>query len=450
MKKLWDKGIKLNEAVEIYTSGENVKLDNKLVYYDAIGSIAHAYMLLKIGILTKKEFSGLQKVLVEIINLQKKGKFEVEYGEEDVHTKIENFLIEKIGEAGKKLHTGRSRNDQVQVDLRLFTKDEIYSIVESTLNFIEKSLDFAKKYEFLPVPGYTHMQKAMPSSVGTWAGSFVESCIDDLTLVKASYHINDQSPLGSGAAYGVSLPIKRTLTSKLLGFTKVQNNVLYAQVSRPKSHLALMQALCQIMLTLSRLAEDILLFTTSEFDFFTVPAELCTGSSIMPQKKNVDIMEILRSRAHVVLNNTNTVSTISSGLPSGYNSDFQETKKLFMDTIEITKSSLDICSLTLESLTPNEPALKKAMTPEIFSTHAAYELVKKGMSFREAYKKIGAMRPNYPLFDAKEVLSVTNHQGAPGNLGLSNIKNIISFEKNWWKKEKALFDQALQKLITLL
>ncbi|MBI3620333.1 argininosuccinate lyase [Candidatus Roizmanbacteria bacterium] len=323
MKKLWEKGIKLNEVVETYTSGENVGLDNELVFYDAVGSIAHAYMLWKIGILTEKEFKVLQKGLNEVINLQKFGQFEVSYGDEDVHTKIEYVLTTKMGEAGKKLHTGRSRNDQIQVDLRLFAKDGVYSIAEGMFKFIEKCLKFAKKYEFLPMPGYTHMQKAMPSSVGTWAGSFAESGLDDLVLLKTAYHINDQSPLGSGAAYGVPLPIDRALTSKLLGFAKVQNNVLYAQVSRPKSHLALMQALCQIMLTLSRFAEDVLLFTTAEFNFFTLPAELCTGSSIMPQKKNVDVMEILRARAQIVLNNTNAVAVISSGLPSGYNADFQ-------------------------------------------------------------------------------------------------------------------------------
>jgi len=440
MKKIWQKNNKntVSKIVEKYCFSEGTVLDNQLITEDVLGSIAHAFMLVKIGILKQEEFVKLKDSLLEILKLKKEGKFVVTAEDEDVHTKVENYLTQKLGELGKKIHTGRSRNDQVLTDLRLFSKKNIIGVSTSINRLIEVFINFGKKYEFVPMPGYTHMQKAMPSSVGMWAGSFAESLIDDLELIKSSYQLNDQSPLGSGAAYGVSLPIDRNLTAKLLGFSKVQNNSLHAQISRPKIQLAIMQGLTQIMLTLSPFASDLLLFTTEEFNFFSVDESLCTGSSIMPQKKNLDVMEYLRAKTHVVINLTNTVAAISASLPSGYNADFAETKSAFFKAFEITNHSIKVVDLTLKSLKPNISTLKKACTPDLYATHAAYLLVKKGMPFREAYKKIGSSLNHLPTFNPMEVLKQTNHIGGPGNLKLDDISKINSANKkiitSWQKK----------------
>ncbi len=430
MKKLWEKNIKQDPIAEAYCFGDTLALDTKLIPYDVMGSIAHAKMLTKIGILTKKECALLVNGLNKISALHKAGKFTVQMGDEDVHTKVEGFLTEKVGDVAKKLHTGRSRNDQIQVDLRLYTKDQCTQITAAVFPLIDAFISFAQTYEFVPMPGYTHMQKAMPSSVGMWAGSFAESLFDDVKILATAFAINDQNPLGSGAAYGVSLPIDRELTSKLLGFAKTQNNSLYCQVSRPKSHLAVMAALTQIMLTLSRFASDLLLFTTSEFSFFTVAPDITTGSSIMPQKNNVDVMEYLRANAHAVAADEGLVASTSIGLPSGYNADFGQTKGPFMHAIETTISSLAIVNLVLSGVKPNIEILHNACTPELFATHAAYELVKKGMPFRDAYKKIGMSLSCLTNVDPLTVLKASNHRGGPGNLGLSKLRKEVKLYEN--------------------
>ena len=271
MKKLWNKTkIKSNKLVDEYCFSEGTILDNTLVVYDIYGSIAQAKMLAKIEIITEKEFKKLKACLIEIIDLHKKNRFDIKQEDEDVHTKIENYLTKKLGDLGKKIHTGRSRNDQVLVDLRLYSKEKIIYLATSINQLIEVFVKFAQKYEFIPMPGYTHMQKAMPSSIGMWAGSFTEQLLDLQELLKSIYKLNNQSPLGSGAAYGISLPIDRELIAKTLGFFEVQNISLYCQVSRVTVQLSITQLLVQIMLCASRFAQDLLLFTTSEFNFFEV------------------------------------------------------------------------------------------------------------------------------------------------------------------------------------
>lgn len=421
-------------------------LDNGLIVQDALGSIAHAKMLEKIGILKKKEAIDLKNCLVEIIHLAKAKKFTIGAGDEDVHTKVENYVVSALGDTGKKIHTGRSRNDQVLVDLRLFTKDSLFDIASLCSELISSFLSFAGAYEFVPMPGYTHMQKAMPSSVGMWAGSFAESLSDDLKIVQCAFDLNDQSPLGSGAAYGVSLPIDRNLTAKLLGFGKVQNNSLYAQVSRGKSHLVTLHALTQIMLTLSRFAQDLLLFTTSEFNYFLIDEALCTGSSIMPQKKNFDAMEYLRGRTHTIIGFEHSVAGIVAGLPSGYNADFGETKYPFMKAIQIVQETLEVCVLVLSSIKPNSEVLKSACTPEIYATHAAYELVKKGMSFRDAYTKIGLSLDALPTYDPIHVLKQSNHIGGTGNLQLNKAKAAALKKHAWWEKKKKQYASAIMEI----
>lgn len=446
MKKLWEKNYTQDKLAEAYCFGDTVVLDNKLVTYDVLGSVAHAKMLVGIGIIKDEEFVRLKNCLLQIIELKNSDQFKVDLGDEDVHTKVENYLIEKLGDLGKKIHTGRSRNDQVLLDLRLYTKESIFYIATSCLNLIKTYLTFGEKYEFVPMPGYTHMQKAMPSSIGMWAGSFAESLLDDLELLKSAFIHNDQSPLGSGAAYGVSLPIDRELTSKLLGFAKVQQNCLYAQVSREKSHLSVMHSLIQIMLTLSRFAQDLLLFTTAEFNFFTVDQELCTGSSIMPQKKNLDVMEVLRARTQIIISQEQNVASIVAGLPSGYNADFGETKLAFMKSIDIALESLNLCLIVMDSIHPNINILKQACTSELYATHAVYQLVKKGMPFREAYQEIGSALDKLPVFDQIEVLKLSNHTGGCGNLNFSKVNADVKAKKKWWSAKQNFYIQAINGL----
>ncbi|MDP3987581.1 MAG: argininosuccinate lyase [Candidatus Levybacteria bacterium] len=392
MKKLWqkNKNQKLDPIIEAFETKDDLLLDQKLVKYDVSGSIAHAKMLNKIGILSNKELDLIKKGLNEILKLNAKGKFNLEFGDEDIHTKIENYLTQKYGEVGKKIHTGRSRNDQVLTAIRLFSKDKLNQIEKELLVLTKEFNLFVKKYGEIKMPGYTHMQKAMPSSIAIWAESFEKSLNDDLIMLKTAQKINDQSPLGSAAGYGVSLPLDKNYTAKLLGFEKVQNNPLYCQNSKGKIESLILSSLIQILLTINKFSSDVLLFTTSEFDFFEVCDKITSGSSIMPQKKNVDIAELLRSKVHLVLGNYTQLVSLSSNLVSGYNRDLQDIKKPLFDSLETTLDSIKVAKILLNSLTPNKEKLKNALTSEIFATEKALELVKKGIPFREAYQKVGS------------------------------------------------------------
>lgn len=449
MKKIWEKKntSTVNPLVDVYCSQEGVQYDSQLVFYDVLGSIAHAHMLQSIGILTKKENNKLNSELKNIIKLYNKNEFIITQEDEDVHSKVEFYLTKKLGESAKKIHTGRSRNDQVAVDLRLYAKDKTIEVAMSTIQTIRCLLNYAKKYENVPMPGYTHMQKAMPSTVGLWAASIAESLMDDIQILKTVYNLNDQSPLGSGAAFGVSLPINRELTAQLLGFSSVLNNSLYCQASRPKIQLALMQVYTQMMITTSKFAADLLLFTTSEFNFFTVGKSMCTGSSIMPQKKNLDVMEFIRAKTHTIISYQQMVAGISTGLPSGYNADFGQTKKPFMESIVIVNQTMQVIQAVVAELKPNSDVLKNACTKELFATHAAYELVRKGIPFRTAYQSVGSDLNNIPVYDPSEVINKTNHTGGPGNLGIATkekeLKKIIA----WWKKEKNSFKKTITNLL---
>ncbi|MBI3379983.1 argininosuccinate lyase [Candidatus Gottesmanbacteria bacterium] len=389
MKKLWGNS-KLNQQVEAFETKDDLVLDQRLVKYDCLGSLAHAKMLNTIGILTLEELKLLNKGLNEILKLDKKGQFQLVQGDEDIHTKIENYLTENFGEVGKKIHTGRSRNDQVLTAIRLFIKDKLTGIV-SEVELLQKSFkDYSKKYSHIQMPGYTHMQKAMPSSVGLWAESFADGLTDDLKQLQTAFDIANQSPLGSGAGYGLPFDVKREFTAKLLGFAKVQENALYCQNSRGKFEASILSAFISILQTINKFAQDVLLFTTSEFGFFTVDETLTTGSSIMPQKKNIDLAELLRSKIHLVLGNYVAIVSLSANLPSGYNRDLQDSKKPLFESIEITLNSLKMSSVLLSGLYPVPVKLKAAMTNELYAAQDALKLAKKGIPFRSAYKKIAS------------------------------------------------------------
>ena len=416
--KLWDKGYELDPRIEKFEVGDDTVYDNRLILPDVIGSIAHAAGLAKIGLLTRDAFWQLQAGLAEIAALAESGDFTVEPGDEDVHTKIENWLTARLGETGKKIHTGRSRNDQVLVDLRLFTREAVLLVYSAVLEACDALLDLSVRHLHTPMPGYTHMQRAMLSSVGVWAGAYLESLLDDLDLLDAAVKLSDQNPLGSAASYGVGLPLDRQYVTDLLGFGKVQNNVLYAQNARGKFEAAIVQALTQISLDFSKLAQDIMLFTTSEYAFFKVDDSLLTGSSIMPQKRNLGAVELLRAKAQVMLGYSQQMLGVLTGLPAGYNMDSQETKRPFMEALDLVENSAAVVALTVSRLVPNTGAMLDACSPELFATDAAYDLVKQGVPFRDAYKQVALSLDKLDDVDPHYYLSLRTHQGTSGDLRL--------------------------------
>jgi len=387
--KLWQKNYKLNEEIEKFTVGNDYLLDQKLVPFDCKASIAHAKMLEKIGILTNDESDKLVQVLNEIIKLHSKGKFEIKQEDEDCHTAIENFLVKKCGDAGRKIHTARSRNDQVLTALRLYEKDEIIKIKNLLSGLKEKLQGLCQKYGYIEIPGYTHMQKAMPTNIKTWLDCFIDSIDDNFKLLDLAYELIDSSPLGSAAGFGVpAFKVNKKQTANLMGFSKVMENPIYAQMSRGKFESTVMHALSQIMFDLNKLSTDLIIFSMKEFSYVTLPSEFCTGSSIMPQKKNPDVLELMRAKYHIVLGEEFKVKSLIANLMSGYNRDIQLTKKPLINSIEITKDCLKIMYLLLPELKINKDKCKEAMSNELYATEEAYKLVKKGIPFREAYKKI--------------------------------------------------------------
>lgn len=385
--KLWN-GHKLNKEIEDFTVGEDYIFDQKLVKYDCLASVAHAKMLGKIGILKGEEVERLVRELNNIIELDKEGKFKIKKEEEDCHTAIENYLTKKLGELGKKIHTGRSRNDQVLTALRLYYKDELKKVVQLSKEFIETLGKFTKKYGKIKIPGYTHYRKAMPSTIEIWVGAFLESMEDNLKSLNFIFELIDQSPLGTGAGFGVSLDLDREYTAKLMGFGKVQENPLYTQNSRGKFEGTIIHTLSQITYDLNKIAADLIIFTMPEFGYFDLPNEFCTGSSIMPHKKNPDVLEILRGKHPVICSLEFQVEGITANLMSSYSRVLQLTKEPTMRAFELAKECLTIAKLLFKTLKVNKERCESALTEEIFTTEEVFKLVKKGASFREAYKII--------------------------------------------------------------
>ena len=444
--KLWAKGYALDPRVERYEAGRNAALDLALARYDIWGSLAHARMLARIGMLSAEEASAIEGGLLALLDEVLAGRFSVSAKAEDVHTALEHALVARVGTAGKKIHTGRSRNDQVLVDLRLYAKDALHEIASRLFATCDALLDLAERHEWVPMPGYTHMQRAMLSSVGLWAAAHAEALLDDAGPLAAGYALHDQSPLGSAAAYGVPLPLDRAYTADLLGFARVQNNVLAAQNSRGKAEGAVVQALSLLMLDLSKLAQDVLLFTTSEFGFMQVPQELCTGSSIMPQKRNLGAMELVRARAHTMVALQQQVLGVLVGLPSGYNMDYPETKAPFLEALRLAGESLEISALFASHLTVDEARLRAACTPELFAADRAYALTQEGMPFRDAYRVVAGAPTAQDAGDLQARLRARSHQGGPGNLGLSATRARVEEERAAWQARKARFDAVVAAL----
>lgn len=383
--KLWQrKSSKISKNVEDFTSGDDILWDQRLVKWDALNSIAHASALNRAGLLSKKDFDEIKTGLEKIVKEWKKGKFILKTEDEDVHTRIEN----ELGAVGKKLHLGRSRNDQIATDLRLYTKDAIIRIKKDIIVLSLSLLDQAKEHEKTVMPGYTHTRKAMPSTAGLLFASYAESLADDLKMLKAAYDMNDQCPLGTGAGYGSTVELDRKYIAKLLGFSSIVKNQLYAQNSRGKVEAAVLSALVNIGLTLNKMASDLILFSSEEFGFVELPPEFCTGSSIMPQKKNPDVLELVRARTSKLKGWLNQVVDISSGLPSGYNRDFQELKEPLFRSIDTITGCLEIMNSIVPNLVVDKENCASAVTPDMLAAKKAAELAKKGVPFRDAYKKI--------------------------------------------------------------
>ncbi len=447
-KKLWQTTHTINALIEKYTSGEDVLLDTHLAEFDIYGSLAHAKMLQKQNLIEEKDFKQIHAGLKAILKQFSSGEMNLSLGDEDIHTKVETELTNLHPESGGKLHTGRSRNDQVLVDIRLYSKTQISKIAESSIALIESFLKQAENYQNVPLAGMTHMQPAMLSSFGLWLGAYAESLLDDLEVLKTAYQLNNQSPLGSGAAYGVTLPLDREFTAHLLGFEKVQNNALYCQNSRGKIEAVTIHALCQIMATLNKFATDCLIFTTEPFGYISFAKELGTGSSIMPQKQNWDALELMRSKYHQIVSTQLQLSTSLASIPSGYNRDLQQAKGSLISAFQTTLESLQVAQLHVETLTINQEKVEHHIPKELFAAHWAYVLVEeKDMPFREAYRYVKDHLHEIPDFDIAELLMKAISQGSTGNLQLGITQKRSRLERTYWKKQNKHFQQKLQDLL---
>lgn len=429
MSKLWQKkNSKINKLVERYTVAEDYKLDKEICLYDMQASWAHAQGLHQIGLLTTKELSSLKKGLRLLKSEWLAKKIEISVVDEDCHTMIENYLVAKIGSVGKKIHTGRSRNDQVLVALRLYLKDNLSKIRQLSIKVAESLLEKAGQYQNVPLSGYSHYQTAMISSVGHYLCAYLESLLDDLDFLDKVMQSVDKNPLGSAAGFGVNLAMDRAFTRDKLNFSDIQVNSLYCQNSKGKIESLYLEVLSQIMLTLGRIANDFIIFTMRELNFFQVDESLTTGSSIMPQKKNLDTMEILRGNVKVVINNQLLVKNLAVGVLSGYNRDTQLLKKPIFESTQIVIDSLEITGLFVNNFIPNEVEIKSKIGVEILAADVALELVKnRGLTFRDAYHEAMSSLPKDMVNYKKEIKKKVS-LGAAGNLGLdiyvSRIKKL--------------------------
>jgi argininosuccinate lyase len=445
--KLWEKGYKLDQFVETFMTGDDPELDHALIAYDCLGSIAHAKMLEKIGILSSEECTELVQELGQIIKAADAGNFIIQAADEDVHTAVENELVKKIGNTGKKLHTARSRNDQILVDMRLYMKNQILNLAKFALEACDTLCKFAETNQAIPIPGRTHFQRAMPSSLGLWAGAFAESILDDIQLLKGTYELINQCPLGSAASYGVSLPIDRKYTAELLGFKTVQNNVLYANNSRGKFEAALLHVLVQIMNDLSKVATDIIIFCSPEFGYLILPEKFCPGSSLMPQKRNPCPLELIRAKSAVVQGLLFQNLEIVRGLPSGYNRDFQETKRPIMHGLETTGLSLKVFSQIFSELQVNKQTCIEAFSPELFATDQVLKLTAEGIPFRDAYKQVAKELENVSKTDPVANILSKTHQGATGNLGIEISYSRLEEWQKWINEEEKNWVEIKEKLL---
>ena len=387
--KLWQKNTDVNKAVEAFTVGRDREMDLYLAEADVLGSLAHTRMLESIGLLTPEELAAVQRELKAILADIRAGNFRIEAGTEDVHSQVEFLLTERIGDTGKKIHSGRSRNDQVLVDLRLFLRRQILETVEEVRQLFDTLQGLAARHRDVLMPGYTHLQVAMPSSFGLWFGAYAESLVDDLQLMLAAWRVCNRNPLGSAAGYGSSFPLNRTMTTELLGFDSPDYNVVYAQMGRGKTERVLAQAMSSVAATLARLAMDNTMFLSQNFDFISYPAELTTGSSIMPHKKNPDVWELIRGKCNLLQGLPNQIAMMTTNLPTGYFRDLQLLKEVLVPAIADLRSCLSMAAFMLGNIRVKENILDDPKYDCLFSVETVNNLVLSGVPFREAYRRVG-------------------------------------------------------------
>lgn len=441
--KLWQKETDVEQSVEKFTVGNDRTLDMFLAPFDVLGSLAHTQMLESIGLLTKKELTVIQKELKNIYHEIEGGSFEIEEHVEDIHSQIELLLTQRIGEAGKKIHSGRSRNDQVLVDLKLYFRSEIKQIVHNTKLLFELLIKLSNQYKDVLMPGYTHLQIAMPSSFGLWFGAYAESLVDDLELMLAAWKVCNKNPLGSAAGYGSSFPLNRTLTTELLGFETLNFNVVYAQMGRGKTERILGQGMSAIAATLAKMSMDACLYMNQNFGFISFPDELTTGSSIMPHKKNPDVFELIRSRCNKIQALPNELALMTTNLPVGYHRDLQLLKENLFPAFQSINECLQMMHLMLSNVKVNTSILDDPKYDYLFSVEVVNNEVLQGIPFREAYKNIGLAIEKGTFKPIKEVKH--SHEGSIGNLQNKEIKHL--FEKVFAEFGFSKVDRALKELL---
>ncbi|MFZ5973133.1 MAG: argininosuccinate lyase [Bacteroidota bacterium] len=421
--KLWQKDKASLQQVTDFTTGLDQEMDLFLAPFDVLGSLAHIQMLASIGLLTKEELPQLTKELVTIYHEIKKGQFRIEPGVEDIHSQVEFILTQKLGDIGKKIHSGRSRNDQVLVDIKLYLRDEIEHIVNEVKNLFDLLLQLSGQHKDKLLPGYTHLQLAMPSSFGLWFGAYAESLADDVVTLQAAYQIANKNPLGSAAGYGSSFPLNRTLTTQLLGFSELNYNVVYAQMGRGKTERIVASAMSNVAATLAKLAMDCTLFLNQNFGFISFPDELTTGSSIMPHKKNPDVFELVRARCNQLIALPSDIALVTANLPSGYHRDLQLIKEMLFPALQNLKSCLRMTHLMLSNIVVKDRLLEDERYKFLFSVEEVNKLVLAGMPFRDAYKKVGLDIEQGYYQPATQVHHT--HEGSIGNLQLENIRQMM-------------------------
>lgn len=441
--KLWEKNVQLNKEIERFTVGRDRELDVFLAKYDVLGSMAHITMLESIGLLAADELKILLEELRKIYKLADEGKFVIEDGIEDVHSQVELMLTRKLGVVGKKIHSGRSRNDQVLVDLKLYARSEIRTIAEAANSLFNELQKQSEKYKNVLMPGYTHMQVAMPSSFGLWFGAYAESLADDMQLLLAAYRVTNRNPLGSAAGYGSSFPLDRQMTTDLLGFDSMDYNVVYAQMGRGKTERNIAFAMAGIASTLSKLAFDACLFNSQNFGFVKLPAECTTGSSIMPHKKNPDVFELIRAKSNKLQSLPVQITMMMNNLPSGYSRDFQLIKEVFMPAFEELIDCLQMTEYIIARTEVNEHIIDDSRYDAMFSVEEVNRRVLSGTSFRDAYKQVGLEIEAGNFVPDKNIHHT--HAGSIGNLCNDKIAELMASTINEFHFERA--EQAEQKLL---
>ena len=421
--KLWEKNFEVNKEIERFTVGRDRELDLYLAKYDVLGSMAHITMLESIGLLEKDELQQLLAELKRIYDVADSGQFVIEDGVEDVHSQVELMLTQRLGDMGKKIHSGRSRNDQVLVDLKLFTRHELREVVDSVKILFDELLQKSEQYKNVLMPGYTHLQVAMPSSFGLWFGAYAESLADDMLYLLAAWRMTTRNPLGSAAGYGSSFPLNRTMTTELLGFDSMDYNVVYAQMGRGKMERNVAFALATVAGTLAKMAFDACLFNSQNFAFVKLPKECTTGSSIMPHKKNPDVFELIRAKSNKLQSLPQQIMLIMNNLPVGYFRDLQIIKEVFLPAFDELKDSLQMAAYIINKMSVNEHILDNPMYDPMFSVEEVNRLAANGMPFRDAYKTVG-LEIEAGTFRASHDIHHT-HEGSIGNLCTDRIAQLM-------------------------